>query len=231
VTPYYEQDGITIYHGDCFDVIPCVGAVSTVIADPPYALPTQVAQGRGTTSNVGDLSIVEQSFRQFFSLTLSLVGPSGRQFVFGDGVSYPVVFRAVYGKASTALLVWDKERIGMGREFRKRHELILHVWGPDTPIFGDGIGRADVIRCAPVPDSDRVHPAQKPVSLLLELLRVCGAGSVLDPFAGSGATLIAAKQSGRNAIGIEIEERYCEIAAKRLEAARAQQALPLVVPA
>lgn len=221
--PYYDDGLTTIYHGDCFDVLPSLVGVETVIADPPYAIPTQVAQGRTSTINVGDLSMVECAMRHFFTMTLSVIGESGRQFVFGDGASYPVIFRAIYGRASTSLLVWDKKRIGMGREFRKRHELIMHAWGPKTPIYSDGVGRPDVLEFSPVPPSARVHPAQKPVPLLMDLIRVCGNGIIADPFAGSGATLIAAANLGRRSIGIEIEERYCEVAAKRLS----QEVLPL----
>lgn len=219
MTPYYRDSRVVLFHGDAFDVLPALieraVRVDAVITDPPYAIPTQVAAGRENTRNVGDLSMVERSFRQFFDLTLRLTGDTGRHFIFGDGVSYPVVFRAMYGRATTALLVWNKGRIGMGREFRKSHELIMHAWGAKTPAVSDGKGYPDVITCPPVPLNDRIHPAEKPVPLIADLLRVCG-DVVIDPFAGSAATLAAAKAAGKRAIGIEIEERYCEIAAKRL---------------
>jgi site-specific DNA-methyltransferase (adenine-specific) len=222
--PYYEDALVTLYHGDCFDVLPHLAVRADVITDPPYSIPTQVAAGRENTRNVGDLSMVERSFRSFFDMTLRLTGDAGRHFVFGDGTSYPVVFRAMYGRAVTALLVWDKGQIGMGREFRKSHELIMHAWGASTPVVSDGTGYPDVIRCAPVPSAARVHPAEKPVPLLSALLRVCG-DTVLDPFAGSGASLVASKLSGRKAIGIEIEERYCEAAARRLSSEAEQRNL------
>jgi site-specific DNA-methyltransferase (adenine-specific) len=124
-----------------------------------------------------------------------------------------------------ALLVWDKGQIGMGREFRKSHELILRLWGKDLPIMSDGTAHSDVLRYGPVDNARRKHPAEKPVELISELLW-CATGTIFDPFMGSGTTLVAAKQLGRKAIGIEIEERYCEIAAKRL----AQEVLPLEPP-
>lgn len=105
----------------------------------------------------------------------------------------------------------------MGREFRKSFELMIHVWSSETPIFSDGRGRADILTVPPVGDN-RTHPAEKPVDLLVKLLEVCS-GTVLDPFTGSGTTLLAARKSECKAIGIETSERYCEIAAKRLEAA------------
>lgn len=214
--PYYDEGGIQIYHGDCREILPNLRRnIDAVITDPPYAVPTVVAQGRTVTRNLGDLSIIEAGLGLFLTAAFDLLRPTGRAFVFCDGTSYPVVFRLVYGKFSTALLVWDKGQIGMGREFRKSHELIVHAWLPDTPIFADGIGRPDVLTVPPVATEYRDHPAQKPVGLLHQLLAVAGE-LVLDPFMGSGTTLRAAKDLGRRAIGIEIEERYCEIAAKRL---------------
>ena len=217
--PYYEHGGVTIFHGDCFDVMADgIGeAVDAVIMDPPYAVQTQISASRDreNISNLGDLSLQERVFRSLFDLTLAKSTTAGRHFVFADGTSYPTVFRAMYGRRLTALLVWDKGQIGMGREFRKSHELIMHAWSGETPIFGDGVGRSDVLHVSPVALAARMHPAEKPVELLLELLRVCG-NAVLDPFMGSGSTLVAAKQLGRRAIGIEIEEKYCEIAARRL---------------
>ena len=214
----------TLYHGDCLEILPTLEKVDAVVTDPPYAVPTVAAQGRTITRTVGDLSIVEYAMRGYLGAAIERLGPNGRAFVFCDGTSYPVVFRAVYGLMQTALLVWDKGQIGMGREFRKSHELILHGWKPETPTFSDGIGRADVIRCSPVAPSARAHPAEKPVFLLSELMLVTGL-SVLDPFMGSGSTRVACANLGRKFIGIEIEKKYFDIACQRIEAAYAQPRL------
>lgn len=213
--PYYEKDGILIYHGDCLEIMPTLSRVDAVITDPPYAIPTQVAQTREITRNAGDLSIAETAYRVHANAWARILRETGRVFVCCDGASYPSVYRAMYSQFSLALLVWDKGQIGMGREFRKSHELIVHGWREGTPIYGDGVGRADILKFSPVSSEARNHPAEKPTSLLSELLRCCG-DLVLDPFMGSGSTLRAAKDLGRRAIGIEIEERYCEIAVKRL---------------
>lgn len=224
VHPFYQDDLVTIYHGDCRDVLPSIRIrFDAIITDPPYAIPTQVAQTRTITRNVGDLSIAEAGLEAMFREIDRRLVDGGRYFVFCDGTSYPVLSRVFYGRFNTALLVWDKGRIGMGREFRKQHELILHAWENSTPIVeSNGKGHADVLRCPPV-GSDRVHDAQKPVPLLAQLMRVCGK-SILDPFCGSGSTLVAAKQEGRMAVGIEISERNCELAANRCR----QGMLPLV---
>jgi len=215
---YYEEKepDLKIYHGDCLEIMPLMPKIDLVVTDPPYAIPTIVASLRETTINIGDLSLVESTFRNVFEKISCLVGDSGRMFVFCDGTSYPVIFRSAYGQWKTALLIWKKQRIGMGREFRKMHELILHAWKDKTPIFKDGIGRADVIECNSV-GQERQHPAQKPTELLKEFFRVQN-GTVLDPFLGSGTTLVACKERNRSGIGIEINEKYCEIAKTRLRA-------------
>jgi site-specific DNA-methyltransferase (adenine-specific) len=188
--------------------------VDAVITDPPYAIPTHVAAGRESVKNVGDLSIVERTFSLFFDELGRVIKPSGRAFVFCDGNSYPVIYRASYGKFSQALLVWDKGRIGMGREFRKQHELIMHLWRGDTPVFSDGRGRPDILRAAPVGNA-RIHEAEKPVALLGQLVELCGP-LILDPFMGSGSTGEAALTNGRRFIGVEISEPYYDKAAARL---------------
>jgi DNA modification methylase len=208
----------TLYNADCFEVLPQIAAksIDAVITDPPYAIPTQVAQGRNQTTNAGDLSISESAMRELFKETHRCLSDSGRHFVFCDGVFYPSVFRAMYGKSACALLVWDKLRIGMGREFRKQHELVLHAWKNGTPIVeSGGVGHPDILRCLPVSPNARIHAAEKPVPLIRQLLRVCG-GSILDPYAGSAAVGEAAILENRNFIGIEICPDNYEKAVDRL---------------
>jgi len=115
------------------------------------------------------------------------------------------------------VLIWDtKGALGMG-------DLSL-PWKPaHQEIYVIGLGFTgrrtnDVLHFAPVQSmasNGRVHPHQKPIDLMQELIGKCPPGVVVDPFMGSGSTLVAAKSCGRKAIGVELEERYCEIAAKR----------------
>jgi DNA modification methylase len=117
------------------------------------------------------------------------------------------------------LLVWDSGgALGLGAldlPWKPAHQEIY--------VLGGGFkGRrtTDVLRYPPVQSmakNGRVHPHEKPIALMRALLQKCPPGAVLDPFAGSGSTLRAAFDLRRKAIGIEIEERYCEIAAKRLQ--------------
>ena len=113
------------------------------------------------------------------------------------------------------LLVWDKTKLGMGAIFRNQHEFIVHTsaGGANPPQRRDV---PNVLRFPPVRDGD--HPTEKPGPLLETLLSVVTppGGVVLDPFAGSGSSLYAARALGHRAIGVEADERYCEVIAKRL---------------
>jgi site-specific DNA-methyltransferase (adenine-specific) len=226
LTSSYMTDIVTIgdctlYHGDCLEIMPTLAKVDAIVTDPPYAIPTMIAQGREVTRNVGDLSIIETAFRVHAEAWRRTLKDNGRAFVFCDATSYPSLFRATYGGFQSALLVWDKGRIGMGREFRKSHELILHCWLPETEIFGDGVGRADILKHSPVASDDRAHPAEKPTNLIADLLRVSG-GLILDPFMGSGSVGVACADLQRKFIGIEIERKYFDLACERIDAAYAQ---------
>jgi site-specific DNA-methyltransferase (adenine-specific) len=210
-----------LYLGDCTLILPTLSGFDAIIMDPPYAIPTQVASGRSSTQSVGDLSVIEAAFRVVFDAAANALRPGGRAFVFCGGTSYPVIYRAAYHRFSSALLVWDKGRIGMGREFRKSHELILHLWRDETPIFSDGVGRPDIFRFAPV-GQDREHEAQKPVDVIKHLLTVCGE-RICDPFMGSATTGIAALKTGRSFVGIEIEPKYYDMACSRIAEADRQE--------
>jgi len=209
----------TLYLADALEVLSTISRVDAVITDPPYAIPTQVASGREITRNVGDLSLIEGAFRNHISRWKKILGKQGRAFIFCDGASYSVIYRAAYGDFNLASIVWDKGRIGMGREFRKQHELIIHAWGVETPVINsNGVGYSDVITRSPVSQKSRNHPAEKPIELIEDLLRVCGK-TVLDPFMGSGTTGVACARMKRRFIGIEIERRYFDTARRRIEEA------------
>jgi DNA modification methylase len=123
-----------------------------------------------------------------------------------------MLFRSLYSLGRVRPLIWDKVVSYNGYTWRHQSELITWVERPDAPRVPTGDG--DILRYRAVKVGDRVHPAEKPVALVSALVAK-HEGTVLDPFMGSGSTLVAARQMGRRAIGIEIEERYCEIAAQR----------------
>jgi site-specific DNA-methyltransferase (adenine-specific) len=142
----------------------------------------------------------------------------GACWVFNSWRSFPVLARASFEIRwpITSLLVWDKEWIGPGgpKGLRPSYELVALFAHEGFQIADRGI--PDIWRSQWAAQRPNGHPAEKPVDLLGRLIRESGGtGAVLDPFAGSGSTLVAARREGRRAIGIEIEERWCEIAANR----------------
>ena len=217
--PYYEHEGITIYHGDCREVLPQLDPVDLVITDPPYFQPVaHYCPARDNTKprrSMGDRSVLALAFGIWCDAIAGVIRPTGTAYIFCDGQSYPIVFDAMYSHAHRIRpLIWDKVTSFNGYTWRHQHELI--AWAEMSEAVRVKTGDGDILRFRAVPVKERLHPAQKPTELVRRLMAKHDAGTVLDPFAGSGTALVVARMLDRNAIGIEIEERYCEIAANRL---------------
>ena len=219
VTPYYDTDGITIYHGDCMEIAEAIPQCDIIVADPPFFMPAQHYASRSDWARSwGDTAILSRWWAHSLDvLGLRLKG-TGSAFVFCDDESYSVFYPPTFNRfPAISALIWNKGRIGMGSPWRHAHEFILHARRADAKWRGSG-GETDVLAFAPTSSARRFHPVNKPVSLLGKLISVSTdhGDIVFDPFMGGGSTLAAARDLGRRAIGIEIEERYCEVAANRL---------------
>jgi site-specific DNA-methyltransferase (adenine-specific) len=248
-TPYYQHDGVTLYHGEALDVLRSLptGCVDVVLTDPPYSSGgafrsdrntepaikyrgwSQEADGRRRPPTASYSSFAGDNRDQRGWLAwvgawsfqaLRATRPGGHAFVFSDWRQLPLATDAVQlgGWVWRGLAVWDK---GVGRPVRGRfrNHLEFIVWATNGPTVDESAEYPSPLISVPtVPTVDREHVTQKPVPLLVHLLRLAPseATSILDPFVGSGSTLVAASLLGRKAIGIEIDERYCEITAKRL---------------
>lgn len=219
--PYYEQNGILIYHGDCRDILPELSVgVTAVITDPPYVF--GLASSGSEMSKVGgwgDLMNASVWYESWLSEVKRLTeNLSGSAWVFNSWRSFPVLARASTSLRwpIESLMVWDKIWLGAGgqRGLRPSYELVALFCHADFQISNRSL--PDIWRCHWSSYKPH-HPAEKPVALLSKIIHCSGPGSVLDPFSGSGSTLVAAKSQGCPAIGIEIEERHCETAARRLE--------------
>jgi site-specific DNA-methyltransferase (adenine-specific) len=208
--PYYSDDLVTLYHGDCREVTEWLNA-DVLVIDPPYGIGYQSGHRAERRPIAGD---EDCSIRDEI---LALWGDKPA-IVFGR-------WDAPRPTGVRARLIWDKGNSpGMGN--------LKIPWGrsdEEVYVLGEGFSGArtsNVLRCQVQSSADKNrpdHPTPKPIPLMELLIAKCPPGLIADPFAGSGSTLLAAKLQGRRAIGVEIEERYCEIAACRL----AQDVLPL----
>lgn len=208
MTPYYDHAGITIYHGDCRDVAAWREA-DVLVTDPPYG----VAYASGWDNKFKDVRIHGDADTASRDGVLALWGAKPA-LVFGS-------WKQPRPTGVKTVLTWDKGTVGMG-------DLAL-PWFPCTEeiyVLGSGwrgSRTSAVIRCV---GRNEHHPTEKPEQLMTLLVGKCPPGAIADPFMGSGTTLLAAKNLGRRAIGVEMEERYCEVAARRL----AQEVLMLDLP-
>jgi site-specific DNA-methyltransferase (adenine-specific) len=186
--PYYEDESCVIYHADCREILPHLAKVDLVLTDPPY--PDYYVQEYGYTAGIID--------------PLGLM--KCRQIVFWSSkVAFPLSYTAIH--------IWDK-KTGCASEYERIFERDGQC---NFKVFRQLVVTSTVAAQFQQ-DVFTGHPSQKPVRLLQTLIRYASAvgGILLDPFMGSGTTLVAAKRLGRRAIGIEIEEKYCEIAVERL---------------
>jgi site-specific DNA-methyltransferase (adenine-specific) len=202
VKPYYDEDGITIYHADCREVLPTLadGSVDLVLTDPPW----------GIGKAEWDTEFQKEWLEQVPRLGTAVCG------VF-PGVwnllSLPDRIDRLYYVWTLCVYIVNgmtRGAIGFGN------------WMPCV-IYADGFGKgrchrkaSDVSIVSIGHELKPAHPSPKPLPAMMWVVQRLPGAVVLDPFAGSGTTLVAAKANNRRAIGIEIEERYCEIAAKRL---------------
>lgn len=240
MTPYFEADGVQLWHGDCREVLPALGLeADVVVADPPYgetALPWDRWPDSWPT-------FVYEITRQLWCF--------GSMRMFLDRRDEFAAWRLAQD------LAWEKHNGSSfaADRFKRVHEYITHWyrgrWGdlyrdPQREAGGDGtksirrrgytphtgtIGQRgyvddgqrlirSVIR-VPNMQHTALHPTEKPAGILRPLIAYSSpvGGLVVDPFAGSGSTLVVARELGRRAVGVEANERYCEVAARRLAAA------------
>ena len=219
--PYYQDDAVTLYLGDCREVLPALpkGSFDLMMTDPPFSVPIKYHDTDGTfPRSWGDLVVMEPFFSEVFRESRRVMREDGQVYVCCDDESYPVFFKSSYPIwPQSHLVVWYKPSGRRGRGWLHSYELVLHLRTPYTE-YADGF-RQDVIGIMPVRTLNRQHPAEKPGELWGFLAEGIPKErfSVVDPFAGGGSVVRWAKDNGHTAIGIEIEERYAEAAAKRLE--------------
>lgn len=210
VSPYYDSGGITIYHGDCRQIMPGLGTFDLLLSDPPYGIGESVKAHKRATDGVKRPGGPPRFFEAGdwdnkpvpqWVLSLAL-----------DITRWQIVFGGNYYAMppSKCWLVWDKENgetdfadcelawTNLDKAVRR----IRHQWN-------------GMLRKGKEP---RWHPTQKPLDVIAWALRQApdDVATVIDPWMGSGTSLRAAKDAGKRAVGIELDERHCETAAERL---------------
>ena len=222
--PYYEHAGITIYHGDCREVLPLVVA-DCFVSDPPYGVSGSVG-GNARDRNKADYDFAAD-WRDDEENIRSVAAPVFRELIsrgMRGAITPGTRCMWLYERPRDIGCFWSPADTGFGPWGMICFHAILY-YGSDPR---GGIGQSPSSRCIQGNAPKNGHPCPKPTkewTWLVNKVSMLGE-TILDPFMGSGTTLVAAKQLGRRAIGIEIEERYCEIAVKRL----AQEMLPLEPP-
>jgi len=221
--PYYEDENVTIYNGDCRDITLPTASVDLLITDPPYGIDWK---SRGIHNKIaGDKSNVW--VKEALKHTLKTLRVHRHFYVFGpDVVSDLTVCPSVE-------LIWDKGRMGASGAsgasdipWSPGHERITFaMYSPFKSHRNTGAGvvrlRRSTVLHIPKKNNGRgalVHPNEKPVPLMRVRVEASSqfGETVFDPFAGSGATIVAAVLEGRKAVGIELDESYCEVIANRV---------------
>lgn len=208
MTPYYEDEWVTLYFGNCLAVTDWLAADALVI-DPPYGIDYVRGGDRKVAPKQPVIGDRDANSRDS---ALALWGDRPA-LVFGS-------WRVPRPSGTRQVITWWKRSVGPGSGDTSI------PWGNATEeIYVLGVGftggrRPNVIETRDHRQGAAVltgHPSNKPVGLMEQLVACCPPGVIADPFAGSGSTLLAAKNQGRRAVGVEIDERYCELIAKRFE--------------
>ena len=218
--PYFEEKGITVYQGDCLDVlkeIP-VNVPQSIVTDPPFAFTGGISNGM--TSIASDQFFVHW-WNDVAKAIMRVMREDASGFIWCDWRTANLIAngfsRGDYSKWRVSqMLHHHREMIGQGKPFRSTVDMIAYFRGPKNKAETIPNTTPNFISSYWYYGKHPHHPSEKSLEIASKLVGWCE-GDILDPFMGSGTSLVAAKMAGRNAIGIEMEEKYCEVAAKRLQ--------------
>ena len=214
IEPYYSHSGITIYCADCRDILPNLPKADLLLTDPPYLV--HAGAGGGCFGNRDHL--VETGDFTDGGCDYSFLDPFHNWFVFCSRRQLPELIPWALKRERWNLITWCKPNPvpTCNNKYLPDVEYIVHGFSGGR-LFGEMADKQAFI-LHPCGNKETDHPNEKPLTVIAKLIRLGTqeGETIIDPFMGSGTTLVAAKNLGRKAVGIEIEEKYCETAAKRL---------------
>jgi DNA modification methylase len=213
--PYYEDDLVTLYHGDCREVTEWLAA-DVLVTDPPYGVAWKARFGdarKGTRTQAFEDNVITSDTDATCRDEILAMWGDRPAIAFGSWrIDRPVGVHA--------LLIWHKDGAFSGplnAPFFTNHEEMYVIgkaeWRKSSPPLRSVLTTSEHRSSA---TREIGHPTPKPIGVMEALIDRCPPGTIGDPFAGSGSTLLAARNLGRRVIGVEVEERYCELAANRL---------------
>jgi DNA modification methylase len=204
MTPYYDEGGITIYHGDCLDVLPTLDRPDMILTDPPYGL-GDLWQGGGGEHTKSSWRFAPAEAMAWDGRTVDGVAQ------LTDAATYVVIWGGNYYPLppTRCWFLWDKKQNDQWTTAQAEM-----AWtNVDRPVRMFRMSQVEAHT-----GMNKAHPAQKPEALFSWCIAMVRAdiSTLVDPYMGSGTSLRVAKDRGIRAVGIEVDERYCEIAARRL---------------
>ena len=228
-SPYYQDENVTLYHGDCLEHPEWWTGADAMVTDPPYGIGYKPGATTGATQAQRNANHAALRARGVYGIANDSDTSARDAMLDAWGERPAMVFghwRKVRPERTVMRLLWAKTAPGTALASPKKIAWItqdeeIYVLASTQSEFANGHVDSNVFidptQCLRLPSQSLGHPTAKPIGLMQWLLRKCKPDWVIaDPFAGSGSTLVAAKLLGRKAVGVELEERYCEIAARRL---------------
>ena len=215
--PFYEDGLITIFNADCTELLPHLPPADLIVADVPYSFGLNSTDEGASWGDLMNAALVYAGWlREFRRITET---QQGAAWVFNSWRSQPVLSRAAHEARwpITSMLIWDKMRMGTGplRGLRTRYEQCALFMHEGFALHNRTL--PDIWSVFLPHRKPTGHKSEKPIELIERIITESGSKFVIDPFLGSGTTAVAAKRLGVRCIGIEIEKRWCEVAARRVE--------------
>jgi DNA modification methylase len=212
--PYYEDDSVTLWHGDALNILPSITSAGCLILDPPYHMSPSTFRGidDGAASSIATpVRLLTETFRHAYRI----LPDGGSAFIFCDWRRGPdtTYLATLAGLRITTCLAWTRNRSGTGGMFRGAWDPI-YVASKGVPSIRDKSAIPNVVNADHPTDKD--HPYEKPAKVWNHLLSRIPTTRVLDAFAGSGTSAIGALNNGHSWVGIEADERHCESIARLL---------------